>query len=116
VAREIFTVRLPRPEPPAPDPPGPLGLAVVGVLAGALAYLFSMPSLTGPAFVAGAVATRAARNHRRLQQTLRVATASVFFTYGPVTVATPFPPTWRLVFFATLIGGAIALYEWSAKH
>ena len=111
--REIPNVfAKPRREWPAPEPAGVFGLTVVGLLAAGLAYLFDMPFPTGPAFVALCVATRAARNRRRLQQTLRTVAAAVFFTYGPVTIVTAFAPAVRLVFFSVLVGSALALYEW----
>ena len=110
-----FRAKPPR-EWPEPEPPGLVGLAVVGVLAASLARLFDMGFAFGALFAAGCVATRAARNHRRVQQTLRPLTVALFLTYGPVTIATPFPPSWRFVFYGVIAGSAVCLYEWAAKH
>ena len=119
--REIPNLRVKPPrEWPAPEPPGLLGLAVVGLLGVGAAALFDMPLgwplPLGALFAAGCVATRAACNHRRVQQTLRPLTAAFFFAFGLPTIVTAYPPTVRFVFYAVLLCSGVWLYEWSAKH
>ena len=88
-------------------------LALVGALAAPPAWLLGMSPATCALFVAACVATRAARNRRALQQTLRVAAIALFLSFAEVTFMVAFPPVVRLVFFAALAGGAVALYEWA---
>jgi len=115
--RQVPDVRVKPPrEWPEPEAPGLLGLAVVGLLGAALAYLFDTGLEYGALFAAGCAATRAARNHRRIRRTLGPLTAALFFAFGMPTVVSPYPPTVRYVFFAVLIGSAVALYAWSAEQ
>ena len=113
---QLDTIRLrtpPQREWPDPEPPGLIGLAVVAVLAVPPAWLFGMGFGTTTLFVLGCVATRAARNHRLLQQTLRVAAATVYCSFAELTFTVAFPPAVRLVFYGVLIGTIVALYEWA---
>jgi hypothetical protein len=106
----------PQREWPEPEPPGLLGLAVVAALAVPPAWLFGMGRGTTALFVVGCVATRAAKNHRWLQQTLRVAAATIYFSYAELTFTVAFPPIVRLVFYGVIIGAVVALYEWAVPN
>jgi hypothetical protein len=109
---ERFTIKLAeRPEPPVPEPPGPIGLAVVAALAIPPAWFLGMPAAAIALFTAAAVATRAARNHRRVQQTLRVVAVTVFLSYAQLTIIGAFPPLDRLVFFGAISAVAMWFYE-----
>ena len=114
--RELEQIRLrtpPRREWPDPEPASLRSLAAVALLAAAPAWLFGLPFAAAALWVIAAVATRAARNHRRLQQTLRVAAATVFLSFAELTFTVAFPPVVRLVFYGVLVGAVILLYEWS---
>jgi hypothetical protein len=73
-----------------------------------------MPTATIAVFVAACVATRAARNHRRLQQTLRVVAITVFLGHAQLTIIGALPPLARLVFFGALTAAAVWFYETAA--
>jgi hypothetical protein len=110
--RQIPNVNAKRPRAwPAPEPPGVVGLAVVALLAAAPAWFFGMSVATTALFAAACVATRAARNHRRTQQTLRVVAITVFLSYAQLTVVGAYPPAARLVFFGVLTSAAMWFYE-----
>ena len=108
---ERFTVLGERPDPPKPEPPGPIGIAVVAAAAVPPAWFFGMPTATIVLFVAACVATRAARNHRRLQQSLRVVAITVFLAYAQLTIIGAFPPAVRIVFFGVLTAALMWFYE-----
>ena len=117
--RELDEIRLrtpPQREWPAPPRPGTGSLVAVALLAAAPALAFGMTPSTTLLFVACSVATRAARSRRRLQQALRVAAATVFFSFAELTFVVAFPPAVRLVFFGVLIGAVVLLYEWGVPN
>ena len=109
-----FTAKMEREASPRPEPPGPLGLIVVAVLCLPPAWLFGMSAATTVLFAAAAVATRAARNHRRVQQSLRVAAITIFLSFAQLTVIGAFPPVERIVFFGVLASVAMWFYETAA--
>jgi hypothetical protein len=69
----------------------------------------SMPATA--LFAAACVATRAARNRRRVQQALRVAAITVFLSFAQLTIINAFPPAWRIVFWGLIAAAAMWFYE-----
>jgi hypothetical protein len=108
---ERFTVLAAPPDPPKPEPPSVVGLAVAAAIAVPPAWFLGIPTPVIPLFALACVATRAARNHRRVQQSLRVVAITVFLGYAQLTIIGAFPPTARLVFFGVLTATAMWFYE-----
>jgi hypothetical protein len=75
-----------------------------------------MHAATTALFAAACVATRAAWSRRRLQQTLRVAAATIYLSFAELTFTVAFPPLARIVFYGVLVGAIVALYEWSVPN
>jgi hypothetical protein len=113
---ERFTVRMPQEERPRPASAGVVGLAVVALLAAGPGWFFGMSTRWNALFVVACVATRAAKNHRRLQQTLRVAAATLFLSFAEVTFLVAFPAVDRIVCFGAIVGTAVVFYESGVKH
>ena len=108
---ERFTIKLEREPALPPDPPSVLSLVVVGALAVPPAWFWGMGVGVTALFALACIATRAARNHRRVQQTLRVAAITIFLSYAQLTIIGAFPPVDRIVFFAAITGAAMWFYE-----